>query len=54
MRTVTLTDYLLEALNRRARERSEDVQIVWERPRPRLAVRDENNVVKLEEQRENA
>jgi hypothetical protein len=46
-RTLTLTDYLLETLNRRARERWEDVQILLERPRPKLVARNEN-VVKLE------
>lgn len=39
-RTVTLREYLFEDiladLNRRARERGEDVEIVFERSKPRL------------------
>jgi hypothetical protein len=37
MRTLTVREYLLEELNRRMRERGEDVELVFERPRPRLA-----------------
>jgi hypothetical protein len=38
MRTLTIREYLLEALNRRMRERGEDIELVFERPRPTLAV----------------
>jgi hypothetical protein len=48
MRTVILRDYLLEVLNERARERGEDVEIVWEHPRPQLVARD-GEVVRLNE-----
>jgi hypothetical protein len=51
-RTVTLTDYLLEALNRRARERGEDVQIVFERPKPWVVARNDGEVVNLQEHRD--
>jgi hypothetical protein len=51
-RVVTLSDYMLEILNRRARERGEDVELVYDRPKPRVMVRNEENVVKLD--RENA
>jgi hypothetical protein len=36
-RTLTVREYLLETLNRRMRERGEDVELVFDRPRPRLA-----------------
>jgi hypothetical protein len=35
-RTLTIKEYLLESLNRRMRERGEDVELVFERPRPKL------------------
>jgi hypothetical protein len=54
-RTLTIKEYLLEELNRRARERGEDIELVFEheRPRPRLATK-EGEVVELHraEQRE--
>jgi hypothetical protein len=43
MRVMTVNDYLLEVVNERLRARGEDVQLVWERPRPR-AVEDDNVV----------
>ena len=52
-RILTVDEYLLEELNRRAKERGEDVELVFsraERPKPRLAV--DNNVVQLEPDRE--
>ena len=45
-RTLTIKEYLLEELNRRARERGEDVELVFERPRPEL-VADRGVVVPL-------
>ena len=45
-RTLTVKQYLLEGLNRRARERGDDVELVFEWPKPRIAANDEN-VVKL-------
>jgi hypothetical protein len=48
---MTVTDYLLYELNRLARDRGDDVELVWdhpERPRPQLATRD-GNVVHLPE-----
>jgi hypothetical protein len=47
-RQVTLTDYLLETLNERARARGEDVELVYERPRPRIAAKD-GEVVNLQD-----
>jgi hypothetical protein len=35
-RTLTIKEYLLEELNRRARERGEDIELVFERTQPRL------------------
>jgi hypothetical protein len=35
-RTLTVREYLLETLNRRVRERGEDVELVFDRPKPRL------------------
>jgi hypothetical protein len=46
MRTLTIREYLLEELNRRARERGEDIELVFERPKPRLATK-EGEVVEL-------
>ena len=43
-RTLTVREYLLEELNRRMRERGEDVELVFERPKPRLVA----EVVRLE------
>jgi hypothetical protein len=40
MRTLTIKEYLLEELNRRARERGEDIELVFERPTPRLATKE--------------
>jgi hypothetical protein len=40
---MTVTDYLLYELNRMARDRGDDVELVWdhpERPKPQLATRD--------------
>jgi hypothetical protein len=45
MRTVTLREYVLEELNRRLAAQGRDVQIVSERPKPKLAT---DNIVKLE------
>ena len=45
-RTLTVKEYLLEGLNRRARERGDDVELVFEWPKPRIAASDET-VVKL-------
>jgi hypothetical protein len=47
-KVMTITEYLLEELNRRARERGEDIELVYEkeRLRPRLATR-EGKVVQL-------
>jgi hypothetical protein len=49
-RQVTLREYLLQDiltdLNRRAQARGEDVEIVFERPKPQLATR-EGEVVQL-------
>jgi hypothetical protein len=50
-RTVTLSEYLLQILNERARARGEDVELVYERPRPRIAARD-GEVVNLQEHKE--
>jgi hypothetical protein len=36
-RTMTMKEYLLEELNRRMREDGKDVELVFERPQPRLA-----------------
>jgi hypothetical protein len=53
-RTVTLREYLIQdilaELNRRARERGEDVEIVLERPKPQPVA--ERKVVPLERQRD--
>ena len=46
-RTMTMKEYLLEELNRRMREDGKDVELVFERPRPRLV----SEVVSLEEKR---
>jgi hypothetical protein len=49
---MTVTDYLLYELNRRARARGDDVELVWqlpeqpEHPKPQLAT-DGGNVVQL-------
>jgi hypothetical protein len=45
-KVMTITEYLLEELNRRARERGEDIELVFEHPRPKLATRD-GEVVEL-------
>jgi hypothetical protein len=45
-RTLTIKEYLLEELNRRARERGEDIELVFERPQPRL-VAEHGEVVPL-------
>jgi hypothetical protein len=45
-RTITLREYLVEELNRRARERGQDVELVVERPGPRLAT-EEGQVVQF-------
>ena len=45
-RTLTVKQYLLEQLNRRARERGEDVELVFERREPRLAT-DRGEIVSL-------
>jgi hypothetical protein len=45
-RTITAKEYLLEELNRRARERGEDIELVFERPQPRL-VAERGEVVPL-------
>jgi hypothetical protein len=43
---MSVTDYLLFELNRLARDRGDDVQLIWEypehpdRPRPKLATKD--------------
>jgi hypothetical protein len=38
MRTMTLKEFLLEEINRDLREEGRDIQIVFERPQPRLVV----------------
>ena len=38
-RVLTIKEYLLEELNRRAKERGEDIELVFERPQPRLATK---------------
>jgi hypothetical protein len=46
-RVLTVKDYLLEELNRRARARGEDVELVFQLPpptQPQLATRDGNVV----------
>ena len=54
-RVMTVKEYLLEELNRRARERGEDIELVFEheRPRPRLATQ-EGEVVELHRQEKEA
>jgi hypothetical protein len=49
--TLTLSEYLLRVLNERARARGEDVQLVYERPLPRIAAR-EGEIVNLQERGE--
>jgi hypothetical protein len=46
MRTLTLKEYLLEEINRELREEGRDVQIVFERPKPRLVA---GEVVQLQQ-----
>jgi hypothetical protein len=36
MRTLTLKEFLLEEINKDLREQGRDVQVVFERPKPRL------------------
>jgi hypothetical protein len=43
-RVLTIDEYLLERLTERARARGEDIELVWEKPKPQLVV---NNVVAL-------
>jgi hypothetical protein len=46
-RIVTLKELVLEELNRQLAEEGRDVRVFDERPRPQLATRDGNNVVRL-------
>ena len=50
-RIMTIKEYLLEELNRRLRERGEDIELVYshDRPKPQLAAQ-EGKVVQLKEQ----
>ena len=50
-RVLTIKEYLLEELNRRARERGEDVELVFEKPKPRLAAR-QGEVLQLRQREE--
>lgn len=44
-RTLTLKEYIVEELNRRARERGDDFEIVLERPKPQLV---HDNIIQLQ------
>lgn len=49
-RVMTITEYLLETLNRQARERGEDIEIVFNnasRARPQFATKNGENIVPL-------
>ena len=51
-RTVTLSEYLLQILNERARARGEDIELVYEYPKPRLVASNENVVNLADRERE--
>jgi hypothetical protein len=47
MRTLTLKEFLLEEINKDLREQGRDVQVVFERPKPRLVAERVADVVPL-------
>jgi hypothetical protein len=53
-RQVTLKEFLLEEINRELREEGRDIQVVFARPRPRLANRGEVVPLRAASTEENA